>query len=225
MADLARGEADIAIYAHNDPPEALFGKRLLPCFEVAYASSSYLDEWKTGKIDWCGIGRRPPWALRQIKARDRLVLHAALHKPRTEMEDPMADAIMIPVDLEHKDGLEKAIGIGLAMAKDSGGAATVVGVTGSQPGAAAHTPEEYAEKLAAYAMELSKEHGVVVTAKAVHDNDVAADLGTVLISVAEDIGADVIVMASHVPGFLEHFFASNAGYVAAHAKCSVYVVR
>lgn len=57
------------------------------------------------------------------------------------------------------------------------------------------------------------------------DNDVAVDLGNVLIKAAEDMGVDLIVMASHIPGLLEHIFASNAGYVASHAKCSVYVVR
>lgn len=53
----------------------------------------------------------------------------------------------------------------------------------------------------------------------------AADLGNVLIKAAEDLGVELIVMTSHVPGFIEHIFASNAGYVASHAKCSVYVVR
>jgi nucleotide-binding universal stress UspA family protein len=41
----------------------------------------------------------------------------------------------------------------------------------------------------------------------------------------DKIGADLVVMASHKPGFLEHIFSSHGGYIAQHATCSVFVVR
>ena len=46
-----------------------------------------------------------------------------------------------------------------------------------------------------------------------------------LLDAVNETGADLVVMASHVPGVLEHIFSSNAGYVARHAKVSVFVVR
>ena len=56
-------------------------------------------------------------------------------------------------------------------------------------------------------------------------HDPAADLDHRLIAAGREIGADLIVMASHLPGLPEHLFASNAGAVASHAKVSVFVVR
>ena len=41
----------------------------------------------------------------------------------------------------------------------------------------------------------------------------------------EEVGADLVVMATHIPGAAEHLFASHGGSVAAHAKISVFLVR
>ncbi len=137
----------------------------------------------------------------------------------------MVQSIMVPVDLAHKEQLAAAVAIAVQLAKADLAKLTLAGVTSSAPSEAAHNPAEYAEKLAAYAAEISDRAGIPVAAKPLVDVDVAADLGGLLIKAAGDMGADLIVMASHVPGFMEHIFASNAGYVASHAKCSVYVVR
>lgn len=137
----------------------------------------------------------------------------------------MIKSIMIPVDLEHKEALEKAIRMAVEIAKTHTASVTLVGVGGSEPSAVAHNPDEFATKLAAFASEVSARHGIEVASEAIHDNDVVIELGTALLVAAEKIGADLIVIASHIPGFIEHIFASNAGYVASHAKCSVFVVR
>lgn len=137
----------------------------------------------------------------------------------------MVQSIMVPVDLAHKGTLGKALTEAIKLARADGAGITLVGVTESAPSEAARSPAEFAEKFEVFAREVSAEAGFAVEAKPLVDVDVAADLGRVLISTAGEIGADLIVMASHVPGFLEHVFASNAGYVASHAKCSVYVVR
>ena len=137
----------------------------------------------------------------------------------------MAAPIMVPVDLAHKESLDKAINMAVEIANSHNAPLTIVSVT--EPGASevARSEPEYVVKLDAYAAELAEKHRVQVTAKAVHSVDVVAELGDALIGTASDIGAEAIVMASHVPGFIEHLFASNAGYVASHAKCSVFVVR
>ena len=56
-------------------------------------------------------------------------------------------------------------------------------------------------------------------------HDMAIDLDDVLMRTANEVGADLVVMASHVPGLAEYVFASRAGYLASHAKMSVLVVR
>lgn len=137
----------------------------------------------------------------------------------------MIESILFPVDLAHKDALETAVSVAGSLARQHGAKLTLVGVTGSAPTEAAHTPREYDQNLAAYANEVAEGTGLPVEFRSLVDNDVAVDLGKLLVRTSDDMGVDLIVMASHIPGFLEHIFTSNAGYVASHAKCSVYVVR
>ncbi len=46
-----------------------------------------------------------------------------------------------------------------------------------------------------------------------------------ILRAAAEIGADLIVMASHRPELADYLLGSNATYVVQHAKCSVLVVR
>jgi nucleotide-binding universal stress UspA family protein len=43
--------------------------------------------------------------------------------------------------------------------------------------------------------------------------------------VAEEKGADLIIIASHRPGLKDYFLGSTAAKVVRHAKCSVLVIR
>lgn len=133
--------------------------------------------------------------------------------------------IMVPVDLAHTGPLQKALGVAADMAKSCGANVHMVGVTMSAPSAVAHTPEEFAEKLAAFATETSGALGVTFTPHTEISHDLTIDLDDVLQSAAASMGADLIVMASHVPGMAEYVWSSNAGYLAAHSSLSVFVVR
>ncbi len=57
--------------------------------------------------------------------------------------------IMVPIDLEHADRIEKAIDTALALAVQFGAKLTFVGVTSELPGMAAHNPSEFEHKLSA----------------------------------------------------------------------------
>jgi nucleotide-binding universal stress UspA family protein len=133
--------------------------------------------------------------------------------------------IMVPVDLAHAERLQKAISTATDMAKLYSAPLCFVGVTAETPTNVAHTPKEYAEKLEAFGAAQSKEHGLDIETVAYPSHDPAVDLDGTLIKAANEKAADLIVMASHVPGLPEHIFASNAGAVASHAKVSVLVVR
>ena len=137
----------------------------------------------------------------------------------------MFKTLMIPVDLAHADGLAKALKVCADLCKHYGAEAYMIGVTQSGPTDVAPTPKLYAEKLATFAADQSNAHGVSFRAHSEISHDPAVDLDTVLERAADDLGVDLIVMASHVPGFAERVFASNAGYLASHAKISVLVVR
>lgn len=137
----------------------------------------------------------------------------------------MYSKIMIPVDLRHTDDLNKALSVAAEIAGSGGAELHMVGVTPSVPTEVARSPEAYREKLAGFANGKSAELGVTFEPHAEISHDISVDLDDVLERTADKIGADLIVMASHVPGFAERVFASNAGYLASHSGLSVLVVR
>jgi nucleotide-binding universal stress UspA family protein len=47
----------------------------------------------------------------------------------------------------------------------------------------------------------------------------------VILAFAEEVGADLIIVASHRPGLQDYFLGSTAARVVRHADCSVLVVR
>lgn len=137
----------------------------------------------------------------------------------------MYKKILVPVDLAHLERLEKALKTASDLAGHYGAELCYVGVTATTPGPVAHNPEEFAEKLEAFGRERATGTGCKVTTRAYSSHDPAVDLDDKLAEAIEEVGADLVVMASHVPGLPEHIFASNAGHLASHAKISVFVIR
>ncbi|MBK1667534.1 universal stress protein UspA [Rhodovibrio sodomensis] len=138
----------------------------------------------------------------------------------------MYKKIMIPVDLAHTDRLEKALTTAADLSKQYGIPVCYTAVTASTPTSVAHTPEEFAQKLEAFAQSENQKLGLhSAESHTIVDPDPVADLGKKLIKAAHEQGCDLVVMASHVPGIQEHIFESNAGKMALHADVSVFVVR
>lgn len=137
----------------------------------------------------------------------------------------MYSTIMIPVDLAHADRLSKALDSAGALAKLWGAKVVYVGVSAATPGSIAHTPEEFAKKLEAFAKEQGDKHGVTGTAHALTSHDPTTDLDSTLLKAVDETGADLVVMASHVPNITDYIWPSNGGSIASHAKASVFVVR
>ena len=133
--------------------------------------------------------------------------------------------IMAPVDLAHSGHLEKALQCTADLAKHYGAEVVYVGVTAPTPSATAHNPAEYAEMLSAFAAAQSSKHGINASADPVISHDPTTDVDDALLRATRDTGADLVVMASHIPNVLDYVWPSNGGKIAEHAKCSVFVVR
>ncbi|MEI4260526.1 universal stress protein [Roseovarius sp. D0-M9] len=133
--------------------------------------------------------------------------------------------IMVPVDLVHKDKQQKALDLAGELAKSYGAKVHVVSVGGDLPGSLGHNPSEFGQTLDDFAAGLRDQYGTDVEAHPVVSNDPAVDTTQKLMQSIDDIGADLVIMASREPGMMEHIFASHGGYIAQHAKCSVFVVR
>ncbi len=137
----------------------------------------------------------------------------------------MFNNIAVPIDLAHADKQHKAIAIAAAMAKPSQASVVLVGVTTTAPSSVAHDADEYAQKLADFAAAQSKILGITLASKAVASVDISIDLEKQLDRVVHEVGADLVVMASHVPGFHDFMFKSHAKYFASHTDVSVLIVR
>lgn len=132
---------------------------------------------------------------------------------------------MVPVDLTHAERLEKALGCAADLAKQYAAEVTYTGVASSSPSSIAHNPEEYAQKLEAFAQAQAAERGITTKALAITSHDPATDLDATLLKAIKESGADLVIMASHVPNVTDYIWASNGGTIASHAKVSVMLVR
>lgn len=137
----------------------------------------------------------------------------------------MFKTIMVPVDLEHADRLGKALRAAADLANQYGATACYVGVAAATPGRLAHSPEEFGQKLEAFAGEQAAEHGHSATSKALISHDPAVDLDRKLHAAVHETGADLVVMASHIPGIADAIWPSHGGRLASHSDVSVFLVR
>lgn len=133
--------------------------------------------------------------------------------------------ILAPVDLAHKERLERALDCAADLAKHYGVPITYVGVTPTVPGTVAHNPEEFAQKLATFAAGEAKKHGIDATAHTVIANDPVTEVDDALMRAIDEAEADLVVMASHIPDAIDHIWPSNGGKLAEYAKCTVMIVR
>jgi nucleotide-binding universal stress UspA family protein len=132
---------------------------------------------------------------------------------------------MVPVDLAHTATVTKAVELAAGLGKTYNADVYLVGVTATPPGSVAHDPEEFEQKLNQYAADQASKLGCSLKSRTVLCNDPAVELDQALEQFGKEINVDLVVMASHVPGFMDHLFHSRAGHLATHSKISVFIVR
>lgn len=137
----------------------------------------------------------------------------------------MFTKIMVPVDLIHAARLRRALDVAADLGRHYGAEVCYVAVTAPTPGPAAHNPQEFAAKLEAFAQGEGAAHGLSVSSHSMISHDPAVDLDDTLLKARKETGADLVVMASHVPGIGEFLVPSHGGKMARHAGVSVMVVR
>lgn len=133
--------------------------------------------------------------------------------------------IMVPYDLVAREKLAKAVKVAGDLARQHGSRMTLVNIGGGINGMVSHSTEECQRLLAAYAAQVTQAEGVDVDSKFYDVPDPSVEVDRKLIEAIDDTGADLVVMASHQPGWVEYLVNSHAGRVAAHAPVSVFVVR
>lgn len=132
--------------------------------------------------------------------------------------------IIVPIELENAEKGKVMLDKVKELA-DGGGKVTVVNVVADVPGIiTAELPDGLVEKAAHNArsslLDMVKAAGLTA--------DVQIRSGPphhAIVSLADELGADLIFIASHTPSLRDYLLGSTAASVVHHAKCSVLVQR
>ena len=137
----------------------------------------------------------------------------------------MFSKIMVPVDLAHIERLDRALGCAADLARHYGSPIVYVGVTSSGPTPLASNPQDFDVKLKAFAQGEAEKNAVEASAHTSIAHDLTTEVDDALLRAVDETGADLVVMASHVPGAIDYIWPSNGGKIASHAGFSVMLVR
>jgi universal stress protein F len=145
--------------------------------------------------------------------------------------------ILCPVDLEQSSSWHRALPEAVAQAKAKGGKVflmTVVphlaagidwryAIRGEMHGSEAYDIKSFVDQAEVRLDELMREQvpedlrgGTIATHGTIYHE---------ILQVAEELPADLIVMASHRPSLKDYLLGPNAARVARHARCAVFIVR
>lgn len=137
----------------------------------------------------------------------------------------MFSNIMVPVDLRHLDRVSKSLQVAADLARLYSARVCYVGVASAEPSDLGHRPEEVAALLSGFAKAEADRHGHRGTSHLVINHDPTTELDKALHDTVEEIGADLVVMATHVPNVTDYIWASHGGTLALHSRVSVMLVR
>jgi len=139
----------------------------------------------------------------------------------------MFKRIMVPVDLQYVDRLQNSLEIAARLAREYNATVYYVTVAGSLANRAAKRPEELETKLQVFAREQGEMHGIATGSKMMRSTDIAVELDDRLVQAQRELDADLVVMASHIPGVADrlHLISSNAGELAKRLPVSVFILR
>jgi len=139
----------------------------------------------------------------------------------------MFKKILLPIDLQETSSWEQALPVAQGMAKDGDAELHLLTVVPPLPGQIyGYFPENFEPKMIdegkAAIESFAKEHAAGTNTKA---HIAQGQPYAAILDLAEKIGADLIVMASHRPELKDYLLGPNAARVVRHAECSVMVVR
>ncbi len=135
----------------------------------------------------------------------------------------MYSNIIVPLAFDENHNPDTALNVARALAAP-GARVSILHVMADVPGyAISYMPEGYdadlrqalQNQLDGLANEFENGAGVIRSGHAANE----------ILDLAEEIGADCIVIASHRPGFGDYLIGSTASRVVRHAPCAVMVIR
>ena len=133
--------------------------------------------------------------------------------------------ILVPVDLAHPDSLKRSLKVASDLGQHYETEICYLSVTESAPSSVARSPEEYEQKLEAFANEQARTHGRPVSAKVLVSSDPAVELDDKIVHAVDELNVDLVVMGTHHHGEHDLIISSNGSHVAKETNASVFLVR
>lgn len=138
----------------------------------------------------------------------------------------MYSRILVPVDLDEPSSWSKAVPTAMAMAKTFDATVTLCTVV---PESLVALKTEWTSVSMRSLLEEARTRLLVLARELGHEDlDIEVKMGSIsggIISAAEGLAIDLIVLSSHRPEMKDWLIGANAARVVRHAKCSVLVVR
>ena len=141
----------------------------------------------------------------------------------------MYNDVLVPVDLNHESSWKKSLPTALALCRSFGSTLHLMNVVpdyGLSP-VSQYCPPGTERKLREDAEVQLKQFIAEHVPEQIKSQAIIGE-GSVyreILKVAERIGADLVVMASHRPELSDYLLGANAAKVVRHADCSVMVIR
>ena len=139
----------------------------------------------------------------------------------------MYKTVLVPIDLGQIEQGKSLVDIAMKLVESIGGNLFLLNVLPDIPGyVMAEIPDHFLKDAKNDAIkgleEIAKKNGVGEQANIIVRE---GNIHNEILTTAEEIGADIIVMASHQPEFSDYLLGSTAARVVRHAKCSVLIAR
>ena len=139
----------------------------------------------------------------------------------------MYSSILVPIDLDESSSWSKAVPAALSLAKCFGARCTLATVVQDSVAAreAQWSPIAFRELLATAGARLSVLAGDLSSDARVETKVGTGSICGGILDLAEQVEADLIVLASHRPAMKDWLIGANDARVVRHSRCSVLVVR
>lgn len=137
----------------------------------------------------------------------------------------MFKKIMVPVDLRHVARLDRALQAAADLARLYSAGICYVSVTSTEPNELGHTPDEAARHFADWGRAEAERRGHAAETHMVVSHDPTVELDKALLDTVEELGADLVVMATHMPNVTDYIWASHGGTLALHSRASIMLLR
>ncbi len=139
----------------------------------------------------------------------------------------MIKTILVPIDVAAEESAGAALSLARDLADKYGGRIVLLNVVEEVPGyVISQLPtgfhQKALEEAAALLKKIAVKNGLADSAETIIRE---GHPSTQILEHAGEIGADMIVIASHDPGIADYFLGSVAARVVRHAHCSVLVAR